>query len=173
MGTSHNRIKVADLENSLPDRILITNNKGELQFSDISGIKIDSYNYLDYTVPGKILDARQGKILKDLIDMQRTALELKQDTAAQAEVSASQNAHPSWHGKTVFFKSNVTITIPADGLPAGFTFEGVTLQNCTVIWAAAAPKVWPLGTPGVVPERSIFTFMQEISNSNNIYLFGI
>ncbi|MDQ6531282.1 tail fiber domain-containing protein [Flavobacterium sp. LHD-85] len=65
MDTNHNRIKVSDLETSDPDKILITNTDGELEFTDINDI---SYNSLDYIVPGKALDARQGKILKDLID---------------------------------------------------------------------------------------------------------
>lgn len=68
MDTNHNRIKVADLEKNERNKILTTDNNGELKFSDINDIKIDSYNSLDYTTPGKALDARQGKVLKDLID---------------------------------------------------------------------------------------------------------
>ncbi|MFC0781227.1 hypothetical protein [Flavobacterium sp. HJSW_4] len=68
MDTNHNRIKVSDLETNDPDKILITNNNGELEFTNINDIKIDSYNGLDYTEEGKALDARQGKVLKDLID---------------------------------------------------------------------------------------------------------
>lgn len=65
MSINHNRIKVADLEKNLPNKILNTNSDGELQFSDIDNI---SYNNLDYTLAGKTLDARQGKVLKDYID---------------------------------------------------------------------------------------------------------
>jgi len=65
MNTNHNRIKVSDLETNNPDQILITNSNGELEFSNIKNI---SYNALDYTLEGKSLDARQGKILKGLID---------------------------------------------------------------------------------------------------------
>jgi hypothetical protein len=69
MSTNHNRIKVADLETTdQPNKILITNNAGELEFSNINNIKVDNYNALDYTAEGKALDARQGKILKDLVD---------------------------------------------------------------------------------------------------------
>ena len=68
MDTNHNRIKVADLEKNEQNKILITNTKGELEFSDISTIKTENHNALDYILPGKALDARQGKILKDLID---------------------------------------------------------------------------------------------------------
>lgn len=68
MDTNHNRIKVSDLEINAANKILTTNDNGELEFSNISDIKIDSYNLLDYIIPGKALDARQGKVLKDLID---------------------------------------------------------------------------------------------------------
>ncbi|BDU25096.1 hypothetical protein [Flavobacterium sp. GSB-24] len=68
MDTNYNRIKVADLETNQPDKILSTNSSGELEFNDIDAIKIDSYNGLDYTEEGKVLDARQGKVLKDLIN---------------------------------------------------------------------------------------------------------
>jgi hypothetical protein len=68
MSINHNRIKVADLEKNQPNKILTTNTSGELEFSEINDIKIDSYNALDYTIAGKALDARQGKILKDLVD---------------------------------------------------------------------------------------------------------
>jgi hypothetical protein len=68
MSINHNRIKVADLETNQPDKILSTNTIGELEFKDINEIKTDTYNSLDYTVEGKALDARQGKMLKGLID---------------------------------------------------------------------------------------------------------
>ena len=68
MSTNHNRIKVADLEKNAQNKILTTNSDGELEFSNLDEIKIDSYNGLDYTQEGKSLDARQGKILKDLVE---------------------------------------------------------------------------------------------------------
>ncbi|WP_431241121.1 hypothetical protein ACQ9BO_13415 [Flavobacterium sp. P21] len=68
MSTNYNRIKVADLETNQPNKILTTDNSGELEFTDINAIKVDNYNALDYTDAGKALDARQGKILKDLIN---------------------------------------------------------------------------------------------------------
>ncbi|MBO9586635.1 MAG: tail fiber domain-containing protein [Flavobacterium sp.] len=71
MNTNHNRIKVSDLETNSPDKILITNSNGELEFSYIKDI---SYNALDYTLEGKALDARQGKILKGFIDNINTLL---------------------------------------------------------------------------------------------------
>jgi len=68
MNTNHNRIKVADLETNERDKILGTNSNGEIEFKDINSIKADSYNGLDYTQEGKALDARQGRILKNLTD---------------------------------------------------------------------------------------------------------
>lgn len=68
MSIDHNRIKVADLETNQSNKTLVTNDDGELEFKNISEIKTESYNALDYTVEGKALDARQGKVLKDLID---------------------------------------------------------------------------------------------------------
>lgn len=67
MSANHNRIRVADLEKNQPDKILITNQNGELEFSNISKLQ-SNYNVLDYTTEGKALDARQGKVLKDFID---------------------------------------------------------------------------------------------------------
>lgn len=74
MSINHNRIKVSDLEKNERNKILTTNNDGELEFSDINNIKVDSYNALDYIQEGKALDARQGKILKDLINNIKTLL---------------------------------------------------------------------------------------------------
>lgn len=74
MSIDHNRIKVSDLETDQPNKILITNDLGQLEFREINNIKIDSYNALDYTEAGKSLDARQGKVLKDLIDNINTLL---------------------------------------------------------------------------------------------------
>lgn len=65
MSTNHNRIKVADLEKNQPDKILKTNQNGELEFSDVNNLKTDGYNALDYTAEGKVLDARQGKVLNE------------------------------------------------------------------------------------------------------------
>jgi hypothetical protein len=71
MSIDHNRIKIADLEKNQPNKILTTNSLGELEFSNINSI---SYNALDYIAAGKVLDARQGKVLKDLIDNINTLL---------------------------------------------------------------------------------------------------
>lgn len=68
MSTNHNRIKVADLETNQHNKILITNLNGELEFSDISNLQTENYNELDCNTEGKALDARQGKVLKEMID---------------------------------------------------------------------------------------------------------
>jgi hypothetical protein len=44
MSTNHNRIKVADLETNQPNRILTTNENGEIQFTDVNTIQTDSHN---------------------------------------------------------------------------------------------------------------------------------
>lgn len=68
MSTNHNRIRVADLEINEPNKILKTNEKGELEFNDVSELQTEKYNALDCTTEGKALDARQGKVLKDMIN---------------------------------------------------------------------------------------------------------
>lgn len=42
MSTNHNRIRVADLETNQPNKILITNQKGELEFSDNVNVNLAS-----------------------------------------------------------------------------------------------------------------------------------
>lgn len=68
MSTNHNRIRVADLETNKSNKILITNEKGELEFNDVKDLQTEKYNALDCTTEGKALDARQGKVLKDMIE---------------------------------------------------------------------------------------------------------
>jgi hypothetical protein len=85
MSIDHNRIKVADLEQNQPNRILITNQNGELEFTDINNIKIDSFNGLDYTAEGKTLDARQGKVLKDKIDIVNATLLEKENLSNKVQ----------------------------------------------------------------------------------------
>lgn len=126
-------------------------------------------NKVDKVAGERLISASEQTQLSNLT----TNLAAKHDIANQFEVNTSQVAQASWHGKTVFFTANVTITIPASGLPSGYTFEGVTIPSCTVTWTITSPKVWVFGAPAVTPEKSIFTLMQLMSNSNNIYLFGL
>ncbi|SFD94326.1 hypothetical protein [Flavobacterium phragmitis] len=85
MSTDYNRIKVADLETNEPDKILMTNSSGELEFNEISNLKVDSYNGLDYTQEGKVLDARQGKVLKDSQDNLNNSLNQKEDSSNKVQ----------------------------------------------------------------------------------------
>lgn len=95
----------------------------------------------------------------------------KQDIANQVEVSASQNAQASWHGKTVIFTANCTITIP-EALIHSYIFSGITLPGVTVNWAITSPKTWLLGTPTPTAEKQIFTMMQR-GDTNSILLLGV
>jgi len=86
MSTNHNRIRVADLETNQPNKILKTNAKGELEFSDANN-QTENYNALDCTTEGKALDARQGKVLKDMIDLKPVDLASDAETQISAVVS--------------------------------------------------------------------------------------
>lgn len=277
MSTNHNRIRVADLETNQQNKILTTNSAGELEFTDINTIQIDSYNALDYTSEGKALDARQGKILKNLIDniydwatskfktwlldintqtgtsytlsvndhksrivftnsnpvaltiplnssipipigakieftqkglgrvnvnspsvslysnippisvygetriltkigIDEWAIEgsndvsTKQDITNQIEIGSSQNAQTSWHGKTVLFTANCTITIPSSIID-GFIFNGITLPGVTITWVIQSPHTWLFGAPSTTTEKQIFTLTKR-GSTNSILLLG-
>jgi len=62
MANDHNRIKVADLEKNQQNKILTTNQNGELEFSDIKDIMI---NDLVTGGTSKALTAEMGKSLND------------------------------------------------------------------------------------------------------------
>ena len=149
----------------------------------------------------KALTAEMGKILKGLIDdltavaankepaitggaagqyysfdktwvtIPVTDISGKQDIANQVEVSTSQSAQASWHGKTVIFTANCTITIPA-ALVDSYIFNGITLPGVTVSWAITAPKTWLFGTALATTEKQIFTVTQR-GNTNSILLVGV
>lgn len=95
----------------------------------------------------------------------------KQDIANQIEVGTSQDAQASWHGKTVIFTANCTITIPA-ALVDSYIFNGITLVGITVNWAITTPKTWLLGTPTATSEKQIFTLTQR-GSTNSILLLGV
>ena len=86
MSTNHNRIKVADLETNQPNKILKTNQNGELEFSDVINPQTESYNALDCITEGKVLDARQGKILKDMISNNNVNLATDQETQIKTAI---------------------------------------------------------------------------------------
>jgi hypothetical protein len=89
MSTNHNRIKVADLETNQPDKILKTNLNGELEFSDANNLQTENYNALDCTSEGKTLDARQGKVLKEMID--NKTVNLASDSETQITNSVTED----------------------------------------------------------------------------------
>ncbi|KAF2330537.1 hypothetical protein [Flavobacterium ginsenosidimutans] len=99
MSTNHNRIRVADLEKNQPNKILKTNQNGELEFSDVNNLQAESYNALDCTTEGKSLDARQGKVLKDMIDNNISNLASKEDISNKSTSistdSSSKTKYPS------------------------------------------------------------------------------
>ncbi|MBS7253506.1 hypothetical protein [Flavobacterium branchiicola] len=92
MSVNHNRIKVSDLEKNEPGKILKTNEKGELEFTDTSDLKTENYNALDCTVEGKALDARQGKVLKDMIDLKPVDIASDAETQITAAVPEDNKA---------------------------------------------------------------------------------
>ncbi len=89
MSTNHNRIRVADLEKNQPNKILKTNQNGELEFSDANNLQAESYNALDCTVEGQTLDARQGKVLKEMID--NKTVNLASDAETQINTAISED----------------------------------------------------------------------------------
>ncbi|WP_343613823.1 hypothetical protein [Flavobacterium sp.] len=93
------------------------------------------------------------------------------DIYGQLEIDASQNILSSWHGKTILFTNNCTITIPAS-LPDNFIFNGITLPSVNVTWVITAPHTWLFGTPSATTEKQIFTFTKR-GNTNSILLLGV
>ncbi|WP_433765723.1 hypothetical protein [Flavobacterium ginsenosidimutans] len=89
MSTNHNRIRVADLEKNQPNKILKTNQNGELEFTDANNLQAESYNALDCITEGKTLDARQGKVLKDMIDLK--PVDLASDTETQISAAVPED----------------------------------------------------------------------------------
>ncbi|KAF2342855.1 hypothetical protein [Flavobacterium tistrianum] len=154
MDTNHNRIKVADLETNQSDKILITNSSGTLEFSDITSA-------LDFkTINGESILGNGD------IDLSN-----KQDVSNQLEIGSSQTIPSNWHGKTVLFTANCTITVPAS-LPQSFIFNGITLPGVIVTWVITAPHTWLFGTPSVTAEKQIFTFTKR-GATNSILLLGV
>jgi hypothetical protein len=95
----------------------------------------------------------------------------KQDISNQIEVGTNQSISTSWHGKTVFFTANCTITVSAS-LIDNFIFNGITLPGVTVIWAIIPPHSWLFGTPAATTEKQIFTLTKR-GGTNDILLLGV
>ncbi|SFD94408.1 hypothetical protein [Flavobacterium phragmitis] len=154
MNTTHNRIKVSDLETNDPDKILITNEDGELEFNDLT-------SSLDFkTINGE-----------SIIGDGNIDLSNKQDISNQIEVSTNQTVSSNWHGKTILFTASCTITVPAV-LVESFIFNGITLAGVTITWVITAPHTWLFGTPSPTTEKQIFTFTKR-GNTNSVLLLGV
>lgn len=95
----------------------------------------------------------------------------KQDVSNQIEIGTSQVVSNSWHGKTVLFTANCTLTIPAS-LVASFIFNGITLPGVTITWLITAPHSWLFGTPSATTEKQIFTFTKR-GSTNSVLLLGV
>lgn len=95
----------------------------------------------------------------------------KQDISNQIEIGTSQVIPNSWHGKTVLFTANCTLTIPAS-LVVSFIFNGITLPGVTLTWAITVPHIWLFGTPASTSEKQIFTLTKR-GATNSILLLGV
>jgi hypothetical protein len=130
MSIDHNRIKVSDLEKNQPNKILTTNTAGELEFSDIN-------NTLDCTVAGKVLDARQGKILQDGKVDKVAGKSLLSDTEITRLGTLSNYIHPANHPPSIITQdaSNRFVTDAekaawnAKQSSLGFSAENVANKN--------------------------------------------
>lgn len=87
-------------------------------------------------------------------------------------ITENSEVLPEWINAIVIIKGNITLTVPASGLPLGFNFDGIVDVTRTLTWAITTPKVWKFGTPYIMPGKTIFTFYQERANTNNIYLLS-
>jgi len=155
MNTNHNRIKVSDLETNDPDKILTTNTRGELEFSDITSV-------LDLkTVNGE-----------SILGSGNIDFSTKQDVSNQINVTLPATVQDIWHGKTVKFTGTGILTIPNSFVNSGMCFEGITKLGTTLNWSITAPKTFEFGTPPTVGEKQIFTFMQN-EGQHSIMILGL
>ncbi|WP_428232480.1 tail fiber domain-containing protein [Flavobacterium sp.] len=94
MSIDHNRIKVADLEKNKSNKILCTNDNGELEFSDPNIIFIN-----DLTSGGtkKALTAEMGKALQNNKVDKAAGKNLLSDTEITRLGTLSNYTHPSSH----------------------------------------------------------------------------
>jgi hypothetical protein len=155
MSTTHNRIKVADLETNQRDKVLITNSSGELEFNDITSA-------LDLkTINGESILGNGN------IDFSN-----KQDISNQINVTLPATVQNTWHGKTVKFTGTGILTIPNSFINPGMCFEGITKIGTTINWSITSPKTFEFGTPPTVGEKQIFTFMQN-EGQHSIMILGL
>ncbi|WDF64513.1 hypothetical protein [Flavobacterium sp. KACC 22763] len=154
MSTNHNRIKVSDLETNEPNKTLVTNENGELTFN---------------TIPEKTFKTVNGESILGNGDID---LSNKQDTSNQISVTLPTTVQDSWHGKTVKFSGNGTLTIPSSFINSGMCFEGITKIGTSLSWSVTSPKTFEFGLPPTVGEKQIFTFMQN-EGQHSIMILGL
>lgn len=155
MNTNHNRIKVSDLEKNEPNKTLITNENGELEFNEITS-----------TSNFKTIDG------ESILGNGNINLSNKQDVSNQVDVTLPAIVQNSWHGKTVKFTGTGTLTIPNTFLNSGMCFEGITKIGTSLSWSITSPKTFEFGTPAIVGEKQIFTFMQN-EGQHSIMILGL
>ncbi|WP_289659512.1 hypothetical protein [Flavobacterium panacagri] len=84
----------------------------------------------------------------------------------QIEVSASSNVLNAWHGQTVLFTANCTITVPSS-LVNALDFSWRTMAGVSVTWAITSPFVWE-SPPSNTPEKTVGHFMRRGSTNTVI-----
>ncbi|MFH6943598.1 hypothetical protein [Flavobacterium sp. FlaQc-50] len=166
MDTNHNRIKVSDLEKNESGKILTTNTNGELEFTNINTIKVDGYNALDYNQEGKVLDARQGKVLKDLIDNSKDTLKTYFDTLYLG-ISNNQNVS----GIKTFLAGKLGLRNTANTFTSFFSNTNTasrtyTFQDKSGTVADLTDLAGKMNVPsGVINKISKFSTTSTIGNS--------
>lgn len=114
------------------------------------------------------LQNRSGTLLDDTdLSAINTSISGKQVKDDQIEISANSNVQNSWHGQTVLFTANCTITVPST-LNNSLMFPFRTLAGVTVTWAITSPFVWET-TPAGTAEKTVGHFMRR-GSTNTIFL---
>ncbi|MHC0442309.1 hypothetical protein [Flavobacterium sp. 3-210] len=103
-----------------------------------------------------------GKLQKQITD-NVSAIAGKQVKDDQVEISASTNVLNAWHGQTILFTANCTITVPAT-LNNSLMFPFRTLSGVTVTWAITTPFTWET-TPVPTIEKTTGHFMRRGSTT--------
>lgn len=134
MSTDHNRIKVADLEKGAQNQILVANTNGELEFSDIN-------NDLDCTVPGKVLDARQGKVLQDSKVDKVTGKSLLSDTEITRLGTLSNYIHPVNHAPSIITQ-DINNRFVTDAEKAAWNAKQTNITAGTTAQYYRGDKTW-------------------------------
>lgn len=98
----------------------------------------------------------------------QTQIDGKQVVDNQIEIAVNSNVLNAWHGQTILFTSNCTITVPSS-LNNQLMFPFTTLPGVTVTWAITTPFTWQT-TPSPTPENTPGHFMRR-GSTNTIILY--